>query len=125
MFISNRNECIWNRCGNYSDEEIFVENEKFAVRINTLIKEGTPIKDWTSTFVDEYISDLEFVSFNYTGMTYLYGNEGIYSASDMEYSEEDEVITYPKGWTFADEIRYLGIDEELFGAPDEGTTEDK
>ena len=125
MFISNRSECFWNRCGDYSDEEIFVENEKFAVKINKLIKDGTPEEEWISTFDEEINSNLEFVSFNYTGMTYLYGDEGIYSASDMEYSEEDEVITFPKGWTFADEMRYLGIDEELFGAPDEGTTEDK
>lgn len=42
MFISNKLECEWNRCGEYTDEEIFVENEKFAVKINKLIKDGTP-----------------------------------------------------------------------------------
>ena len=124
MFISNRNECIWNRCGYYSDEEIFVENEKFAVRIKTLIKEGTPIEDWTSTFVDECISDLEFVSFNYTGMTYLYGEDDILFLPKIE-DQEENITNYPEGWTFADELRSLGIDEELFGAPDEGTTEDE
>ena len=123
MFISNKLECEWNNCGEYTDEEIFVENEKFAVKINKLIKDGTPMYEWTETFEDEIDSDLEFVSFNYSGMIYLYGEDDILSLPEIE-EQEKEVIKRPEGWTFADEMRSLDIEfQSLFDTTDEDTTE--
>lgn len=82
-----------------------------------------PMYEWIETFDEEINSDLEFVSFNYSGMIYLYGEDDILSLPEIE-EQEKEVIKRPEGWTFADEMCSLDIEfQSLFDTTDEDTTE--
>lgn len=75
MFISNREECVYNRCGYYPNNDIiFAENRLFAERINKLICNNTPLEDWYEILNESLNSDLEFVNFNYANLSYLDGN---------------------------------------------------
>lgn len=75
MFISNSNECLWNRCGEYSNDIIFEQNRKFATNINNLIIDGTPIEDWVELLYNDCDIDLPFVEFNYSNLAYFDGTE--------------------------------------------------
>ena len=74
MFISNQQECALNRCGWYENSVIFEENRLFAERINTLIRENTPLKQWVEILYESRNADLPFVEFNYGNLSYLDGN---------------------------------------------------
>ena len=74
MFISNQQECVFNRCGWYENSVIFDENRLFAERINTLIRENTPLEQWVEILYESRNADLPFVEFNYGNLSYLDGN---------------------------------------------------
>jgi hypothetical protein len=74
MFISNQQECAFNRCGWYDNSVIFAENRLFAERINTLIRENTPLEQWVEILYESRNADLPFVEFNYGNLSYLDGD---------------------------------------------------
>lgn len=74
MFISNQQECVFNRCGWYENSVIFDENRLFAERINTLIRDNTPLEQWVEILYESRNADLPFVEFNYGNLSYLDGN---------------------------------------------------
>ena len=73
MFISNHEECAFNRCGWYEDDVIFAENRIFAEQVNRFIRENTPLEQWIERFNESRTSDLSFVKFNYSNFSYLDG----------------------------------------------------
>jgi hypothetical protein len=73
MFISNMQECVFNRCGYYEDDIIFAENRLFAERVNELIRNETPMDKWIEILYESRNADLPFVEFNYRNLSYLDG----------------------------------------------------
>lgn len=74
MFISNQQECVFNRCGWYEDSVIFAENRLFAERVNELIRNEIPMDKWVEILYESRNDDLPFVEFNYRNLSYLDGN---------------------------------------------------
>ena len=74
MFISNQQECVFNRCGWYEDSVIFAENRLFAERVNELIRNETPLEQWVEILYESRNADLPFVEFNYGNLSYLDGD---------------------------------------------------
>lgn len=100
MFISNQQECAFNRCGWYEDSVIFAENRLFAERVNELIRNETPIEQWVEILYESRNADLPFVEFNYGNLSYLDGNTPQLITEDKEgiefaesYLWEDEELT--------------------------------
>ena len=44
MFISNTQECLYNRCGSYDNEVVYEQNRLFAERVRGLITENRPME---------------------------------------------------------------------------------
>lgn len=113
MFISNQQECAFNRCGWYENEVIFAENRLFAERINTLIRENTPLEQWVEILYESRNADLPFVEFNYGNLSYLDG-EG----TPQLIVEDDDKLLFAESYMF--ERQTLTDDdtadyEDLFG----------
>ena len=113
MFISNQQECAFNRCGWYANEVIFAENRLFAERINTLIRENTPLEQWVEILYESRNADLPFVEFNYGNLSYLDGN-----GTPQLIVEDDDKLLFAESYMF--EHQALTDDdtadyEDLFG----------
>lgn len=70
MFISNTNELV--DCGFQTfdgcDEEIKRQNKLFAMRINQLLSDNTPSKEWAMKLYNSLENEEEFVYYNYEAM---------------------------------------------------------
>ena len=113
MFISNQQECAFNRCGWYDNSVIFAENRLFAERINTLIRENTPLEQWVEILYESRNADLPFVEFNYGNLSYLDG----YGTPQL-IVEDDDKLLFAESYMF--EHQALTDDdtadyEDLFG----------
>ena len=113
MFISNQQECAFNRCGWYANEVIFAENRLFAERINTLIRENTPLEQWVEILYESRNADLPFVEFNYGNLSYLDGD-----STPQLIVEDDDKLLFAESYMF--EHQALTDDdtadyEDLFG----------
>lgn len=113
MFISNQQECAFNRCGWYANEVIFAENRLFAERINTLIRENTPLEQWVEILYESRNADLPFVEFNYGNLSYLDGD-----GTPQLIVEDDDKLLFAESYMF--EHQALTDDdtadyEDLFG----------
>lgn len=113
MFISNQQECAFNRCGWYENEVIFAENRLFAERINTLIRENTPLEQWVDILYESRNADLPFVEFNYGNLSYLDGD-----GTPQLIVEDDDKLLFAESYMF--EHQALTDDdtadyEDLFG----------
>ena len=104
MFISNHEECAFNRCGWYEDSVIFAENRLFAERVNELIRNETPIEQWVEILYESRNADLPFVEFNYRNLSYLDGN------TPQLITEDNKGIEFAESYLFED--REL-TDEEI------------
>ena len=71
MFISNSMEAWCMGCGDWDNEVLFEQNEKFAVAINDLIKREVPMNQWVQTLYDGCDKHMNFVEFNYSKLTYF------------------------------------------------------
>lgn len=113
MFISNKQECAFNRCGWYENSVIFAENRLFAERINTLIRENTPLEKWTEILYESRNADLPFVEFNYSKLSYLDGN-----GTPQIVVEDDDKILFAESYMFENETLTddeTEVYEDLFG----------
>lgn len=113
MFISNQQECAFNRCGWYDNSIIFAENRLFAERINTLIRENTPLEQWVEILYESRNADLPFVEFNYGNLSYLDGD-----GTPQLIVEDDDKLLFAESYMF--EHQALTDDdtadyEDLFG----------
>jgi hypothetical protein len=113
MFISNQQECAFNRCGWYDNSVIFAENRLFAERINTLIRENTPLEQWVEILYESRNADLPFVEFNYGNLSYLDGD-----GTPQLIVEDDDKLLFAESYMF--EHQALTDDdttdyEDLFG----------
>jgi hypothetical protein len=113
MFISNQQECAFNRCGWYDNSVIFAENKLFAERINTLIRENTPLEQWVEILYESRNADLPFVEFNYGNLSYLDGD-----GTPQLIVEDDDKLLFAESYMF--EHQALTDDdtadyEDLFG----------
>jgi hypothetical protein len=70
MFISNYNELV--NCGfqlfEKCDIEIERQNKIFASRINKLLSENIPSKEWAKILYDSLENEKRFVYYNYEAM---------------------------------------------------------
>lgn len=103
MFISNSQECVFNRCGYYTNNVIFEENRLFAERVNNLIREGTPLEEWVEILYESRNDELEFVNFNYGNLSYLDGN-----GTPQLIVEDDDKLLFAES--------YMSEDQELTDA---------
>ena len=95
MFISNQQECAFNRCGWYDNSVIFAENRLFAERINTLIRENTPLEQWVEILYESRNADLPFVEFNYGNLSYLDGD-----GTPQLIVEDDDKLLFAESYMF-------------------------
>lgn len=71
MFISNESELYY--CGfsnNYTNEDIFSEVSLFSERVNKLIQDDEPLKDWPSLLRSQADMSKDYVAYNYNGLYY-------------------------------------------------------
>ena len=115
MFISNQQECAFNRCGWYENSVIFAENILFAERINTLIRENTPLEQWVEILYESRNADLPFVKFNYSNLTYLEGNENNSQLNEEEFGIMIQAESYLYDMFDDDDEDDTTAEEELFG----------
>lgn len=76
MFISNKKEAEMNHCYQASEKAITEQEILFALRLNELIKEYTPMKKWVGMLNDAADKTIDVVKFNYDGLKYLTKFEG-------------------------------------------------
>ena len=113
MFISNQQECVFNRCGWYEDSVIFAENRLFAERVNELIRNETPLEEWVDILYESHNTDLPFVEFNYGNLAYLDGDSTPQLITEENYGVEfaESYMLESNALTDDDTAVY----EELFG----------
>lgn len=88
MFISNEGEAS---CFGYKakDEDVLSEVTLFCERVNKLIKEDVPMKEWVGKIYEQGDLTKDFVSFNYKGLKY-YNKRTI-----VEYDEfRDKIVVW-------------------------------
>ena len=73
MFISNPQEANFHRCGEVPEEVVFEENRLFSQRVNNLIREDVPMEDWVERLYESANTELKFVDFNYSNLSYFDG----------------------------------------------------
>ena len=100
MFISNMQECVFNRCGYYEDDVIFAENRLFAERVNELIRNETPMEEWVEILYESRNADLPFVEFNYGNLSYLDGNT---PQLILEDNDDADSIRFAESYLWEDE----------------------
>lgn len=100
MFISNMQECVFNRCGYYEDDIIFTENRLFAERVNELIRNETPLNKWVEILYESRNADLPFVEFNYGNLSYLDGNT---PQLILEDNDDADSIMFAESYLWEDE----------------------
>lgn len=94
MFISNPQEANFHRCGEVSEEVVFEENRLFSQRINNLIREDVPMEDWVERLYESANTELKFVDFNYSNLSYFDGENNYVPQSllDEERSAEPYLL---------------------------------
>ena len=75
MFISNPQEAFYNRCSKVSEEVVYEENRLFSQRVNDLIREDVPMEDWVERLYESANTELDFVKFNYSNLSYFDGED--------------------------------------------------
>ena len=70
MFISNESELYYCGFSNYSNDDIFSEVSLFCTRINRLIKDAVPLKEWPSRLRNQADMGKGYVAYNYNGLYY-------------------------------------------------------
>lgn len=95
MFISNQQECAFNRCGWYDNSVIFAENRLFAERVNELIRNDTPLEQWVEILYESRNADLPFVEFNYGNLSYLDGD-----GTPQLIVEDDDKLLFAESYMF-------------------------
>ena len=91
MFISNAQEVFSHRFGTQTDEFVFEQNQHFASKVNELIRNETPMKDWVEILYESADRiDIDFVKFNYSNLSYFDGENNYVPQSllDEERSAE-------------------------------------
>ena len=74
MFISNSQEVSFHGFGTETDEFVFEQNQRFASKLNELIKNETPMEYWKETlFNSANRVDVDFVNYNYSNLAYFDG----------------------------------------------------
>ena len=71
MFISNLNEAEGFGFPDNTDEDILNEVNLFCESINTCLKEGVPIEQWTGLLQASCHKEKDFVRYNYEGMRFF------------------------------------------------------
>ena len=94
MFISNPQEANFHRCGEVSKEVVFEENRLFSQRVNNLIREDVPMEDWVERLYESANTELKFVDFNYSNLSYFDGENNYVPQSllDEERSAEPYLL---------------------------------
>ena len=74
MFISNSEEVSFHGFGTETDEFVFEQNQRFASKVNELIKNETPMEYWKEIlFNSANRVDVDFVNYNYSNLAYFDG----------------------------------------------------
>ena len=71
MFISNRMEAMMNNIHNVSSKSITEQEILFGIRLNELIRNYIPMKDWVKNLRNEADYTNAVVKFNYDGLRYF------------------------------------------------------
>lgn len=88
MFISNPQEANFHRCGKVSEEVVFEENRLFSQRVNNLIREDVPMEDWVERLYESANTELGFVNFNYSNLSYFDGENNYVPQSLLDEERE-------------------------------------
>lgn len=72
MFISNSCEAEWNGIEGYTDNQIWSYERVFCDKVNVLLTEGIPLKEWKDILMASYDLDNRIEDFNYKGLAYLW-----------------------------------------------------
>ena len=75
MFISNGGEAKSFGYKDATEEDVFAEVAVFAERVNTLIKNETPLDEWVEKLQEQADYTKNFVEFNYNAMEYFDGTQ--------------------------------------------------
>lgn len=102
MFISNPQEAFHHRCGEVSEEVVFEENRLFSQRVNNLIREDAPMEDWVERLFDSANTELEFVNFNYSNLSYFDGESNYAPQSLLDEERQREQIMSAESYLFDD-----------------------
>lgn len=102
MFISNPQEAFHHRCGEVSEEVVFEENRLFSQRVNNLIREDAPMEDWVERLFDSANTELEFVNFNYSNLSYFDGEDNYVPQALLDEEREREQIMSAESYLFND-----------------------
>ena len=101
MFVSNG--CEAKSFGyDATEEDVFNEVALFAERVNTLIKNETPLNEWVNALQEQADYSKPYVEFNYSNMEYFDGTQKPLSVSTYPTS-----YTHGYGYGFDDEEDYI------------------
>ena len=100
MFISNAQECSYNRCGNYVNEVVYEQNRLFAEKVRGLIAENRPMEEWVDYLYESCDNDLDFVNFNYSNLAYFDGESNYVPQPLLD--EEREQIAQAESYLHED-----------------------
>ena len=92
MFISNAQECLFNRCGNYDNEVVYEQNRLFAEKVRGLIAENRPMEEWVDYLYESCDNNLAFVDFNYSNLAYFDGESNYAPQQLLDESWEDGTL---------------------------------
>ena len=100
MFISNAQECLFNRCGNYDNEVVYEQNRLFAEKVRGLIAENKPMEEWVDYLYESCDNNLAFVDFNYSNLAYFDGESNYVPQPLLD--EEREQIAQAESYLHED-----------------------
>jgi hypothetical protein len=100
MFISNTQECLYNRCGSYDNEVVYEQNRLFAERVRGLITENRPMEEWVDYLYETCDYNLAFVDFNYSNLAYFDGESNYVPQSLLDEEREREQIAQAESYMF-------------------------
>lgn len=102
MFISNTQECLYNRCGSYDNEVVYEQNRLFAERVRGLITENRPMEEWVDYLYETCDYHLAFVDFNYSNLSYFDGEDNYVPQSLLDEERQREQIMSAESYLFDD-----------------------
>ena len=91
MFISNEGEAYCYGYKDYSNEDIFNEVVLFSERVNTLLKDKTPLNEWVEKLYSMHDASKGYVHYNYCGLRYFYATNGDIREV-LEYDQIDDKV---------------------------------
>lgn len=100
MFISNPQECLYNRCGSYDNEFVYEQNRLFAERVRGLITENRPMEEWVDYLYESCDYKIDFVDFNYSNLSYFDGESNYVPQSLLDEEREREQIAQAESYLF-------------------------